>query len=53
MRLLRSLLYEVSPADPVALGAAVALLAAVAFAAHWVPARRAARVAPVEALKSE
>ena len=53
MRLLRSLLYEVSPADPVALGAAVALLAAVALAAHWVPARRAARVAPVEALKSE
>jgi putative ABC transport system permease protein len=53
MRLLRSLLYDVSPRDPVALAAAAAILGAVALAAHWLPARRAARVAPVEALREE
>jgi putative ABC transport system permease protein len=53
MRLLRSLLYEVSPGDPLALSAAAAILGAVALAAHWLPARRAARVAPVEALREE
>ncbi len=52
-RLMRSLLYEVSPRDPGALALAASTLAAVAFAAHWLPARRAARVAPVEALREE
>ena len=53
MRLIRSVLYDVSPGDPLALAGAAAVLAAVAFAAHWLPARRAARVDPVVALKSE
>jgi predicted permease len=53
MRLLRAVLYEVSPRDPVALATAAAILGAVALAAHWLPARRAARVAPVEALREE
>jgi ABC-type antimicrobial peptide transport system permease subunit len=53
MRLLSSLLYEVSPRDPLALSAAAVALGAVALAAHWIPARRAARVAPLEALREE
>jgi predicted permease len=53
MRLLRSLLYEVSPSDPVAFAGAAAVLAAVALAAHWLPARRASRLDPAVALKAE
>ena len=53
MRLLRALLYEVSPRDPAALALAAATLAVVALAAHWLPARRAARVAPSTALRDE
>ena len=51
--LLRGLLYGVAPADAVALGGAAALLALAALAASWVPARRAARLDPVIALRSE
>jgi putative ABC transport system permease protein len=52
-RLMRTLLYHVSATDPIALGAAVLLLASVALAAGYVPARRAARVDPVTALRCE
>jgi ABC-type antimicrobial peptide transport system permease subunit len=52
-RLLRSVLYDVSPGDPVAFAGAAVLLAAVALAAHWLPARRAARVDPLSSLRSE
>jgi predicted permease len=52
-RLMRRLLFEVSPTDPLALGLVSLTLAAVALLATWVPARRAARVDPLEALRHE
>ena len=51
--LVETLLYGVEPVDPLTFGAAAALLAAVALAACWVPARRAARLDPVLALRSQ
>jgi putative ABC transport system permease protein len=53
LRLLESMLYDVDPADPLALTAGAALLAAVATGAALVPAWRATRVEPVAALKEE
>lgn len=50
-RLLGSLVYGVTPRDPGSFGAAVALLAAGALLAVWLPARRAARVDPCVALR--
>jgi predicted permease len=52
-RLMRRLLFEVSPTDPLALGLVSVTLAAVALLATWVPARRAARVDPLEALRHD
>lgn len=52
-RLLRSLLVDVSPADPVILVAVVLLLGGAAVLACWLPARRAARIHPMEALRNE
>jgi ABC-type antimicrobial peptide transport system permease subunit len=52
-RLIGSLLYGVAPTDVVAFGTAAALLAFAALAASWIPARRAARVDPIVALRSE
>ncbi len=50
---LSSLVYHVSPADPLALIGAVSVLAVTALAACLVPARRAARVDPLVALRNE
>ena len=50
-RIGRSLLYEVAPNDPIVLGAAAGLLAAVAFVAGAIPARRAAKLDPMTALR--
>ncbi len=52
-RLLRSQLYGVSPADPLTLGGAILLIAAVAVLAALIPAQRAATVNPTEALRAE
>jgi putative ABC transport system permease protein len=52
-RLLGSLLYQVTPSDPLVLGAIVALLGTTALAASWIPARRAATVDPVDVLRQE
>jgi putative ABC transport system permease protein len=46
-----SLLFQVSPRDPVAFGTAAGMLLAVSAAACWIPARRATRVNPIEALR--
>ena len=50
-RLLRGLLFGVSAADPLTLGATCLLLALATLLAGWLPARRASRVSPVEALR--
>jgi putative ABC transport system permease protein len=52
-RLAESELYGVSPSDPVSYVVIAALLLAVAALASWLPARRAARVDPMIALRSE
>jgi putative ABC transport system permease protein len=52
-RLLSSMLYGVRPHDPIAFGVAAALLSGVALLACYLPARRAARVDAVVALRSE
>ena len=52
-RYLRTQLFDVAPADPAAVAAAVLLLLVVAVAAAYRPARRAARIDPVVALRME
>lgn len=48
---LTGLLYETTPTDPVALAAVAVLLVSIAVAASAVPARRATRIEPIEALR--
>ena len=52
-RFLESLLFQVSPRDPVAFAVSGAVLLVVSVAACLVPARRATRVSPIEALRFE
>lgn len=52
-RALRALLLDLTPYDPLALGTVAALLLSVVLLATWVPARRAARVDPVDSLRAE
>ena len=52
-RSLRSFLYEVAPTDPLTLAASAGTLVTFALLASWIPARRAARVDPTEALRAD
>jgi putative ABC transport system permease protein len=52
-RYLETLVYGVNPVDPLTFAGAAALLTAVALLAHWVPTRRALRIDPASALRSE
>jgi len=52
-RLMASLLYGVSPVDPVTFGSVAVLLSAIALVASWIPAHRAASIDPTEALRAE
>ena len=50
-RLLRSLLFDVSPTDPIVLGSTAVVLVAIATIASLAPTRRAAQIDPVEAMR--
>jgi putative ABC transport system permease protein len=52
-QLIAAQLYGVGPRDPAAMSAAVLLIGAVAMAACWIPARRATRVDPMVALRTD
>jgi ABC-type antimicrobial peptide transport system permease subunit len=52
-RLVKSMLYGIQPYDPTTITAGILVLLAVALAASWIPARRAAGVQPMEALRHE
>jgi ABC-type lipoprotein release transport system permease subunit len=47
------MLYGVSPVDPVSIVVTVALLGTASLLASYIPARRAAKIDPMEALRSE
>jgi len=53
MRLLRGFLFGVSATDPAVYALVAICLVLVAVAASWIPARRAARIDPLESLRSE
>jgi ABC-type lipoprotein release transport system permease subunit len=52
-RLMGELLYGVSPTDPLTFGSVIGMIALVGFAACRLPARRAARLDPLNALRHE
>jgi ABC-type antimicrobial peptide transport system permease subunit len=52
-RLLKTALYGLTPMDPITTGLSLAALVAVAIAAAWVPARRAAGIDPIVALREQ
>ena len=52
-RVVRSLLFGVTPTDPLSFGMITVFLTGVAVIASWIPARRATGVDPIVALRSE
>lgn len=52
-RVIGSLLYDLTPTDPLSFGAVALFLTSVAFVASYIPSRRATRVDPVTALRAE
>jgi ABC-type antimicrobial peptide transport system permease subunit len=52
-RPLKSMLYQMSPFDPVSFALAIAAMVVVSACAALVPARRAASIEPMQALRSE
>ena len=50
-RVIRSLLYKVTPTDPLSFGGVTLFLVGIAVLASYLPARRAAHVDPIAALK--
>lgn len=52
-RVLRSVLFDISPTDPVTLACVLSVLLTVGFAPCYLPARRCTRGDPMEALRSE
>jgi putative ABC transport system permease protein len=52
-RLLESMLYAVTPTDPVTFSLIALLVATIAILASYVPARRALRIDPTEALRAD
>ncbi len=52
-RIVSSVLYQVSSLDPIAFTVAPLVLALAALVATWVPARRATRISPMAALRTE
>jgi putative ABC transport system permease protein len=53
MRVMKTLLFGVSAADPLTFAASALLLLSVSLAACWIPARRAAKVDPLIALRHD
>jgi len=52
-RLIAALLYEVTPADPLSIAMTAIFLSAITLCAGLIPARRAARLDPMTALRDE
>jgi len=52
-RVLKSLLYELSPLDPTAILIAITAVSVMTLAAAWLPARRATKINPIQALRTE
>jgi ABC-type antimicrobial peptide transport system permease subunit len=52
-RVMRSLIYNVSPADPLTFAAVALMVISIALLACWLPARRATKANPMVALRAE
>jgi len=52
-KLVEGLVFQMKPGDPLIEGAAAVVLVVVALGAAWIPARRAARMDPMAALRNE